>query len=75
MKAFHVPALRRIRWFDGCHRFLPLLIWRAGGRVVECPTAHRARHRGVGKYNSPLRGVVGVWQILLIAAGYYDPRE
>jgi dolichol-phosphate mannosyltransferase len=74
LKAFQVSALRRIRWFDGCHRFLPLLIWRAGGRVVEWPTVHRPRRRGVGKFNSPLRGVVAVGQALLIAAGYYDPR-
>jgi hypothetical protein len=74
LKAFQVSALRRIRWFDGCHRFLPLLIWRAKGRVVERPTTHRARQRGAGKFNSPLRGFVGAGQILLIAAGYYDPR-
>lgn len=74
LKAFRTAALRQIRWFDGCHRFLPLLIWRAGGRVVERPTRHRPRLRGQGKFNSPLRGFVGVWQVLLIVAGYYDPR-
>jgi len=75
LKAFRVGTLRRVRWFNGYHRFLPLLIWRARGSVVERPTAHRPRRHGAGKFNSPWRGFIGIGQLLLIMTGYYDARR
>jgi len=48
-------SLRSINWFDGCHRFIPLLIWKKGGRVTEIPVMHKPRLAGKGKFNAPIR--------------------
>lgn len=73
LKAFRTDTLRRITWFENCHRFFPLLVFRAGGRVTHRPTHHRPRRAGLAKFNSPLRFIGGFIQGLLLWAGWHDP--
>ncbi len=72
LKAFRTDALRRIRWFEHCHRFLPLLVFLNGGSVVQVPVRHRARVAGEGKFNSPLRFVGGFVQALQLRLGRWS---
>lgn len=46
--------------FDHMHRFLPALMLRAGGIVESVPVNHRPRARGVSKYGTWDRLVVGI---------------
>lgn len=50
LKAMRRAALLRVPTFDGVHRFLPTLLVRDGGRIVEVPVAHRPRRHGRTKY-------------------------
>ncbi len=73
LKAFRTDSLRRIHWFENCHRFFPLLVFRLGGRVAHLSTAHRPRVAGTAKFNSPLRFLGGFAQGLALWAGWRDP--
>jgi len=53
LKAFRREYLRRIKLFEGMHRFLPTLLRIEGARVTEIPVNHRPRFKGQTKY--------GVW--------------
>jgi hypothetical protein len=46
--------------FDGMHRFIPTLIRRSGGTVIEAPVSHRPRSRGKSKYGMWNRGLVAL---------------
>lgn len=50
LKVFRAPALKRVRFFAGAHRFLPTLVRMEGGRVIEVPVSHRPRQHGRSKY-------------------------
>jgi dolichol-phosphate mannosyltransferase len=50
LKAMRREALLRLPRFDGMHRFLPTLLARDGGRVLELPVSHRPRRHGASKY-------------------------
>ena len=50
LKAMRRAALLRVPVFDGVHRFLPTLLARDGGRIVEMPVGHRPRRHGRTKY-------------------------
>jgi dolichol-phosphate mannosyltransferase len=50
LKAMRRGALLRVPTFDGVHRFLPTLLVRDGGHIVEVPVAHRPRRHGRTKY-------------------------
>jgi len=56
LKAYRRDYLRRIKLFDGMHRFLPTLLRMEGARVTEVPVHHRPRTAGRTKY--------GVWNRL-----------
>ncbi|MEY4487945.1 MAG: hypothetical protein RIQ79_453 [Verrucomicrobiota bacterium] len=73
LKAFRTDAFRRFVWFEHCHRFFPLLVFRAGGVVVQRPVHHRARNAGQAKFNSPLRFLGGFSQALLLFLGWRSP--
>jgi dolichol-phosphate mannosyltransferase len=53
--------------FDHMHRFLPALMIRAGGIVRSVPVAHRARERGISKYGTWDRLVVGIADVRGVA--------
>ena len=46
--------------FDGMHRFIPTLIRRSGGAVIEAPVSHRPRLQGKSKYGMWNRGLVAL---------------
>lgn len=53
--------------FEGAHRFVPLLVRRRGGAIREIPVAHQARRYGRPKYESPVRFVQALRDLLRIA--------
>lgn len=53
LKLFRAGPLKKIRLYNGLHRFLPTLIRMDGGTVEELPVSHRPRLAGESKY--------GVW--------------
>lgn len=50
LRAYQAKFLRRLKLFEGMHRFLPTLLRLAGARVTEVPVRHRPRLRGKTKY-------------------------
>jgi len=60
LKAMRRDALLRVPAFDGVHRFLPTLLVRDGGRLVEVPVAHRPRRHGRTKYGMWNRAARGL---------------
>lgn len=50
--------------FDALHRFIPVLVRRAGGAVVSVEVTHRPRRHGRSKYGIAKRGVVGLIDLL-----------
>lgn len=51
LRAFKRAGLRRMKLFEGLHRFLPTLMKMDGLTVVEVPVRHRPRLYGRTKYN------------------------
>lgn len=51
LKIYRTEALRKIKMYNGMHRFLPALFKIEGLRVIEVPVNHRERTRGKTKYN------------------------
>lgn len=51
LKIYRTQCLHQIKMYHGMHRFLPALFSIEGFRVKEVPVNHRARTRGVTKYN------------------------
>ncbi len=51
-------------YFDHMHRFMPSLVKRHGGRVASIPVAHRPRTRGVSKYGTLDRALVGIFDLI-----------
>lgn len=56
LKMFRAKYLRKIKLYEGMHRFLPTLLRMEGARVTELPVNHRPRTKGQAKY--------GVWNRL-----------
>jgi dolichol-phosphate mannosyltransferase len=50
LKVFRAAVLKRVRFFEGAHRFLPTLVRMEGGHVAEVPVSHRPRRHGRSKY-------------------------
>lgn len=50
LKVYRASFLKRVSLYGEMHRFLPALIARDGGRVVEVPVRHQARMTGSSKY-------------------------
>lgn len=50
LKVYRASFLKRISLYGEMHRFLPALIAREGGRVMEVPVRHQARTTGTSKY-------------------------
>lgn len=50
LRAYRSSYLRRIKLFEGMHRFLPTLLRLEGARVIEIPVNHRPRLGGTNKY-------------------------
>ncbi len=67
LKVFRRALFLELPAFDHMHRFLPALVIRAGGRVVSVPVNHRPRLRGVSKYGTIDRALVGVVDLAGVA--------
>ncbi len=51
LKVYRTSSLRRIKMYNGMHRFLPALFKIEGFRIKEVPVNHRERLKGTSKYN------------------------
>jgi dolichol-phosphate mannosyltransferase len=67
LKVFSREAFLSLPAFDHMHRFLPALFIRAGGRVISVPVNHRPRIRGVSKYGTLDRALVGIVDLAGVA--------
>ncbi len=52
LKAFRAGVLKPLQYWDGMHRFLPVLASLQGARIVQVPVGHRARLAGRSKYTN-----------------------
>ena len=52
LKAFRAPLLKQLQYWDGMHRFLPVLASLRGARIVQIPVSHRSRMAGKSKYTN-----------------------
>lgn len=50
LKAYRTELVRRIRLYGELHRFIPVLAFEAGAKIIEVPVRHHARTKGVSKY-------------------------
>lgn len=67
LKLFRRDAYLALPFFDHMHRFLPALIRRAGGAVLEVPVNHRPRAVGASHYGTWDRAWVGLVDMLGVA--------
>ncbi len=54
IKLCRASLLKAVPFFRGAHRFVPMLVTAAGGRVCEVEVQHRPRRLGQSKYGSGL---------------------
>lgn len=71
-KACSAEKLRAIPWFDGCHRFIPLLIEQKGGKTSEVIVSHRVRKAGKAKFSSPARFFEAIIHLVKLRLGKYE---
>ena len=64
LKLFRRALFLELPFFDHCHRFLPALVKRQGGRVLSVPVNHRPRERGASNYGTLDRLAVGIADLL-----------
>ena len=64
LKVFRREAFLRLPPFDHMHRFLPALVQRDGGMVVNVAVNHRPRAAGRSKYGVMNRLWVGIVDLL-----------
>lgn len=60
----------QLPYFNHMHRFMPAIVKRTGGRVVNVPVNHRARMQGVSKYtawNRAWAGLLDVFGVMWLA--------
>ena len=51
LKIYRTSCLKKIKMFNGMHRFLPALFKIEGFKIAEVPVNHRERTHGTTKYN------------------------
>lgn len=51
LKVYRTSSLRKIKMYQGMHRFLPALFKIEGFNIIELPVNHRERTKGKTKYN------------------------
>ncbi len=64
LKVFSRAGFLDLPRFDHMHRYLPALYLRNGGQVVSVPVNHRPRERGVSKYGTIDRALVGITDLM-----------
>lgn len=58
--------LRKIRIFEGMHRFLPTLVNLEGAKIIQVPVTHRKRGFGISKYGILDRAKVFFFDLFLV---------
>ncbi|MBI4556606.1 MAG: glycosyltransferase family 2 protein [Candidatus Hydrogenedentes bacterium] len=71
-KAFRRKCLEHIVPFNGAHRFLAVMMRKAGFTIVECEVTHHPREFGVSKYGIGNRLWRGIYD--LIGVGWLRKR-
>ncbi|HVO77043.1 MAG TPA: glycosyltransferase family 2 protein [Candidatus Bathyarchaeia archaeon] len=66
LRAYRASYLRRLKLFEGMHRFLPTLLKLEGARVVEVSVRHRARTKGTNKYGIANRLFIGLRDLFAV---------
>ncbi len=66
LKIMRTDILRKIKMYQGMHRFLPTLMKLHGASVKEVPVRHRYRLHGKSKYGTWKRAVGGLRDLLAI---------
>jgi dolichol-phosphate mannosyltransferase len=77
-KAMKRECVEHLVLFDGLHRFIPVLLQRAGFKMLEIPVSHRRRLQGRSHYSSWGRGLRGGWDLIGVSwllARKLDPRD
>jgi glycosyltransferase involved in cell wall biosynthesis len=67
-KAMRAEVAKRLLLEPNMHRFIPIFVHRAGGRVAEVPVRHARRAFGRSKYG-PMRyvlGLLGLFRVVLL---------
>lgn len=64
LKMFRRKDYLALPYFDHMHRFLPALMMREQVKIVHVDVSHRPRTRGVSKYGTWGRAIVGVSDLL-----------
>jgi glycosyltransferase involved in cell wall biosynthesis len=80
LRACRARHVRRIKLFEGMHRFLPTLLKLEGARVVEIPVSHRPRTKGANKYgigNRLFKGLRDLFAVRWMQSRYvkYEVKE
>lgn len=65
----------QLPYFHHMHRFVPALVKRMGGEVKSVPVNHRARLKGVSKYNAWNRTWAGLLDIMGVLWLIYRSRQ
>jgi dolichol-phosphate mannosyltransferase len=60
LKVFKSEIIKKVRLFDGMHRFLPTLCRMYGARIKEVPVSHRSRNKGKSHYGIGNRALNGL---------------
>jgi dolichol-phosphate mannosyltransferase len=66
LKIMKSEYLKRIKMFNGMHRFLPTLMKMEGASVIEIPVNHRPRIKGESKYGTWDRAFSGLADLLAV---------
>jgi dolichol-phosphate mannosyltransferase len=64
LKALRKADVRHLLPFDGLHRYLPVLLNKAGLRIVEVPVNHRPRKHGKSRYTTRERAIRGLYDLI-----------
>lgn len=64
LKLIRRETMLMLPYFNHMHRYLPALVQRHGGRVVQLAVNHRHRTEGQSKYGTLDRLWVGIWDLM-----------
>ena len=64
LKLFPTEVIKFLPHFNGIHRFFPAFCKQAGYELIEVPVSHRARARGISKYNNLGRARRGLFDLI-----------
>ncbi|MDY6821682.1 MAG: glycosyltransferase family 2 protein [Deferribacterota bacterium] len=66
LKIMKAEIIKRIKMFNGLHRFLPTLMRLEGAKIKEIKVDHRPRRSGKSKYGNISRAISGLADIFVV---------